>query len=129
MARDIEGESDYYKSHGGIIPVKWTAPEVRQVSHISLVLCRCPPSGGHFSVIVSHLMLMRPGFQNCQNCTLGDSVYSMLPFCRRCDCMYKLATINSASASAMYQVIAQCQGFTGRVWGYCPRTRFVYYSH
>lgn len=28
MARDIEGESDYYKSHGGIIPVKWTAPEV-----------------------------------------------------------------------------------------------------
>jgi hypothetical protein len=30
MARDIEGESDYYRSHGGIIPVKWTAPEVRQ---------------------------------------------------------------------------------------------------
>ena len=28
MARDIEGENDYYKSHGGIIPVKWTAPEV-----------------------------------------------------------------------------------------------------
>ena len=32
MARDIAGSgggSDYYKSHGGIIPVKWTAPEVR----------------------------------------------------------------------------------------------------
>lgn len=28
MARDIESEGDYYKSHGGIIPVKWTAPEV-----------------------------------------------------------------------------------------------------
>ena len=31
MARDIAGSgggSDYYKSHGGIIPVKWTAPEV-----------------------------------------------------------------------------------------------------
>ena len=27
MARDIE-ESDYYVSHGGKIPVKWTAPEV-----------------------------------------------------------------------------------------------------
>ena len=27
MARDIEGESDYYKSRGGIVPVKWTAPE------------------------------------------------------------------------------------------------------
>jgi len=26
MARDME--NDYYKSHGGIIPVKWTAPEV-----------------------------------------------------------------------------------------------------
>ncbi len=26
MARDVE--NDYYKSHGGIIPVKWTAPEV-----------------------------------------------------------------------------------------------------
>ena len=32
MARDIEGESDYYKSHGGIIPVKWTAPEVVALS-------------------------------------------------------------------------------------------------
>ena len=31
MARDIEGESDYYRSHGGIIPVKWTAPEVGQI--------------------------------------------------------------------------------------------------
>lgn len=30
MARDIEGESDYYKSHGGMVPVKWTAPEVFQ---------------------------------------------------------------------------------------------------
>lgn len=28
MARDIETEGDYYKSHGGIIPVKWTSPEV-----------------------------------------------------------------------------------------------------
>ena len=28
MARDIAAESDYYTSHGGIIPVKWTAPEV-----------------------------------------------------------------------------------------------------
>ena len=27
MARDIESESDYYRSQGGIIPVKWTAPE------------------------------------------------------------------------------------------------------
>ena len=33
MARDIE--NDYYKSHGGIIPVKWTAPEVRREN----VLC------------------------------------------------------------------------------------------
>ncbi len=29
MARDLEDE-DYYVSHGGKIPVKWTAPEVRQ---------------------------------------------------------------------------------------------------
>ena len=27
MARDLE-ESDYYISHGGKVPVKWTAPEV-----------------------------------------------------------------------------------------------------
>lgn len=31
MARDIETEGDYYKSHGGIIPVKWTSPEVNIV--------------------------------------------------------------------------------------------------
>ena len=29
MARDVENEGDYYRSHGGMIPVKWTAPEVR----------------------------------------------------------------------------------------------------
>ncbi len=28
MARDLQDE-DYYVSHGGKIPVKWTAPEVR----------------------------------------------------------------------------------------------------
>ena len=27
MARDLE-ESNYYISHGGKVPVKWTAPEV-----------------------------------------------------------------------------------------------------
>ena len=27
MARDVE-DNDYYVSHGGHIPVKWTAPEV-----------------------------------------------------------------------------------------------------
>lgn len=27
MARDIEYENEYYVSHGGVIPVKWTAPE------------------------------------------------------------------------------------------------------
>ena len=42
MARDIAGSgggSDYYKSHGGIIPVKWTAPEVSSnlYSHILLI--------------------------------------------------------------------------------------------
>ena len=35
MARDLE-ESNYYISHGGKIPVKWTAPEVEilSVSHL-----------------------------------------------------------------------------------------------
>ena len=35
MARDLE-ESNYYISHGGKIPVKWTAPEVEIpfVSHL-----------------------------------------------------------------------------------------------
>ena len=28
MSRDLE-DSDYYITHGGIIPVKWTAPEVQ----------------------------------------------------------------------------------------------------
>jgi len=27
MARDLE-DSEYYVSHGGMIPLKWTAPEV-----------------------------------------------------------------------------------------------------
>ena len=31
MARDLE-ESNYYISHGGKIPVKWTAPEVEVLS-------------------------------------------------------------------------------------------------
>lgn len=32
MARDLE-DSDYYTSHGGQIPVKWTAPEVTTHTH------------------------------------------------------------------------------------------------
>ena len=41
MARDIEGESDYYRSHGGIIPVKWTAPEVSLtgINQLEKLLC------------------------------------------------------------------------------------------
>ncbi len=31
LSRDLEDES-YYISHGGEIPVKWTAPEVRAPS-------------------------------------------------------------------------------------------------
>lgn len=31
LARDLE-DDDYYVSHGGKIPVKWTAPEVIAVS-------------------------------------------------------------------------------------------------
>lgn len=26
MSRDLQ-DNDYYKSHGGLVPVKWTAPE------------------------------------------------------------------------------------------------------
>jgi len=118
MARDIEGESDYYRSHGGIIPVKWTAPEVRQFP--PLVRCWCGPSGRHFSVIVSHLMLMRPGAQNGHDvsCTLGDSVYNMLPFWGRCDCMCKLATINPGVAQGFMAVKRPSLGVL-------PRTRIV----
>ena len=45
MARDLE-ESNYYISHGGKIPVKWTAPEVEipSVSHLQAsVLAPRPP--------------------------------------------------------------------------------------
>ena len=38
MPRDIAGSgggSYYYKSHGGIIPVKWTAPEVSNNRRLS----------------------------------------------------------------------------------------------
>ena len=45
MARDLE-ESNYYISHGGKIPVKWTAPEVEIpfVSHLQVsVLAPRPP--------------------------------------------------------------------------------------
>ena len=45
MARDLE-ESNYYISHGGKIPVKWTAPEVEIpfVSHlqVSVLAPRAP---------------------------------------------------------------------------------------
>ena len=47
MARDIEGENDYYKSHGGIIPVKWTAPEVcydyKQIDTTVFIMTFCFP--------------------------------------------------------------------------------------
>ena len=36
MARDLE-EGTYYVSHGGKVPVKWTAPEVRRGSFAAAV--------------------------------------------------------------------------------------------
>ena len=36
MARDLmEDENNYYKSSGGIIPVKWTAPEVKRFTQFT----------------------------------------------------------------------------------------------
>ncbi len=37
MSRELE-ESPYYISHGGKVPVKWTAPEVRHLldTHLNL---------------------------------------------------------------------------------------------
>ena len=43
MARDLV-DSDYYTSHGGQIPVKWTAPEVNiylHFIHITTYLLNC----------------------------------------------------------------------------------------
>ena len=40
MSRDLEDET-YYISHGGKIPVKWTAPEVRWKSNISSAQFLC----------------------------------------------------------------------------------------
>ena len=42
MARDIE-ESDYYVSHGGMVPVKWTALEVCMIDSIINVMINCHP--------------------------------------------------------------------------------------
>ena len=42
MARDLE-ESNYYISHGGKIPVKWTAPEVEILSVSHLQASVLPP--------------------------------------------------------------------------------------
>ncbi len=36
MARDLEDEN-YYSSQGGMIPVKWTAPEVRNIIDLVLI--------------------------------------------------------------------------------------------
>ena len=39
MSRDLLYES-YYVSHGGLIPVKWTAPEVPlMLSHTLVIIC------------------------------------------------------------------------------------------
>ena len=48
MARDLE-ESNYYISHGGKIPVKWTAPEVEvlSVSYLQACICSCSQLGFH----------------------------------------------------------------------------------
>ena len=40
MSRDLENDS-YYISHGGMIPVKWTAPEVTLVhslNHLAIII-------------------------------------------------------------------------------------------
>ena len=37
MSRDLE-EGTYYVSHGGKIPVKWTAPEVRKTERLCRLL-------------------------------------------------------------------------------------------
>ena len=36
MSRDLDKNS-YYVSHGGLIPIKWTAPEVRNSILINLI--------------------------------------------------------------------------------------------
>ena len=42
MSRDLM-DGSYYTSHGGKIPVKWTAPEVRQLIGSHDILCiTCP---------------------------------------------------------------------------------------
>lgn len=38
MARDLMDDT-YYKSSGGKIPVKWTAPEVRKITAKIITLC------------------------------------------------------------------------------------------
>ena len=41
MSRDLMDET-YYISHGGKIPVRWTAPEVRTTNHTSIdIFCCC----------------------------------------------------------------------------------------
>ena len=40
MARDLE-EATYYVSHGGKIPVKWTAPEVKKSNNSSPATTIC----------------------------------------------------------------------------------------
>ena len=48
MARDLE-ESTYYVSHGGQIPVKWTAPEVEKVNiSSSAIYCHLYPQALHY---------------------------------------------------------------------------------
>ena len=40
MSRDLE--NDYYITHGGVVPVKWTAPEVCMYIHVCVVYeCMC----------------------------------------------------------------------------------------
>ncbi len=46
MSRDLE-DTNYYISQGGIIPVKWTAPEVCKYVHIIIMKL-------HFKLIMYH---------------------------------------------------------------------------
>jgi len=60
MARDLE-DSEYYVSHGGMIPLKWTAPEVGtwNTSHHLLlsILCMQTCSSGNYNA--NQLTLLR----------------------------------------------------------------------
>ena len=70
MSRVVTSDP-YYITSGGRIPVMWTAPEVKKITHIIIIMVRCMCLWYGVSVVLSCLATYRP-------CCRGSTVPAVM---------------------------------------------------